>query len=76
MVMRGVPATPEKGMYIFFDVQRKAHEAAAWIGMRRNSISENRSGRALSIKTARPCMTLASGGKTVCGYLPVRFSDN
>jgi len=33
-------------------------------------------GDATSIKTARPCMTLASGGRTVCGYLPVRFSDN
>ncbi|MCP4827344.1 MAG: 2-hydroxychromene-2-carboxylate isomerase, partial [Proteobacteria bacterium] len=32
MVMRGVPATPEKGMYIFFDVQREAREACAPFG--------------------------------------------
>ena len=32
MVMRGVPATPEKGMYIFFDVQREAQEMGASFG--------------------------------------------
>lgn len=32
MVMRGVPATPEKGMYIFFDVQREAQEMGAPFG--------------------------------------------
>jgi 2-hydroxychromene-2-carboxylate isomerase len=32
MVMRGVPATPEKGMYIFSDVQREAREAGVPFG--------------------------------------------
>jgi 2-hydroxychromene-2-carboxylate isomerase len=32
MVMRGVPATPEKGMYIFTDTQREAREAGVPYG--------------------------------------------
>lgn len=32
MVMRGVPATPEKGMYIFSDVKREAQEAGVPFG--------------------------------------------
>ncbi len=71
MVMRGVPATPEKGMYIFSDVQREAQEAGVPFGNIYDPIGEPCASLLLNLSLGLPDRAEVMNCSPVSSVLPL-----